>query len=217
MCNLSHRASMLTSVKMLIAARVFCSTGSKRISTMGTVMFIRSVFLPQGFLEFHSSLHRWPCNCRGDIWPWRVSGIYQGRLSECYVFQRRKEGPRQHGLSCPLPPPTCISLCHWVHRRCSSTHPSLAGISRGKKKYLFIPSAPAKRVVPICVENLQVLCAFLWESPHIWRELKNQWDFPALSESVTLVGRQLLIQFCFWKYLFERYCWWSICRVQDLD
>lgn len=56
MCNLSHRASLLTSVKMFIAARVLCSTASRRISTVGIVMFICSVSLPQGFLEFHSRL-----------------------------------------------------------------------------------------------------------------------------------------------------------------
>lgn len=144
MCNLSHRASMLTSVKMLIAARVFCSTGSKRISTMGTVMFIRSVFLPQGFLEFHSSLHRWPCNCRGDIWPWRVSGIYQGQLSECYVFQRRKEGPRQHGLSCPLPPPPASHCVTGSTGDVAVPIPALQGFPGGRRNTSSFPQPQQK-------------------------------------------------------------------------
>lgn len=150
---------------MFIAARVLCSTASRRISTVGIVMFICSVSLPQGFLKFHSRLTQMTLQLSRRHLALESFRHLSGAAFRVLCVSEEKRGAKAAWLA--LPPPASRCQRHWVFRRCSSTHPGLAGISRGKKKYLFVVSAPAKRVVPICVENLQVLGAFLWESPHI--------------------------------------------------
>lgn len=50
MCKLPGKTSLLISVKMFPSDHVLCSTESKRISAVGTVMFIRSLcFSASGF------------------------------------------------------------------------------------------------------------------------------------------------------------------------
>lgn len=153
---------------MFIAARVLCSTVSKRISSVGIVMFICSVSLPQGFLEFHSCLAQMTLQLLRRHLALESFRHLSGAALRVLCVSEEKREAKAAWLA--LPPPASHCQCHRVCRRCSSTHPGLAGISRGKKKYLFILSAPAKRVVPICVENLQVLCVFFLGIPPIFEE-----------------------------------------------
>lgn len=164
---------------MFLSDHALHSTESKRISAVGTVMFIRLLcFSASGFSRVALLYH---INDLAAGWEKFSPGALQTAVRSGFLsaasFRREKRGQCDMASSAS----TCIGTSVWryLHRRCSCAHPNLAGISRRKKENLFILPAPTKRVVSIGIENLQMPHIFFMGFPHISREVPSIWEFPS--------------------------------------
>lgn len=117
-------------------------------------------------------------------------GVFQTLIRSGFLSAACFRGERggRNGKARPASARGWAAMCCWFWSRCGYTHSSLIGIFRGKKKYLFIVSVPANRVVPLCTEKLQMPWIFMGIPP-VFQESKDLWDSPALSYSITLRGR----------------------------